>query len=325
MDKTPEIAGIKATRLWEVNGVSKGSGDTLFMNWNDTGLYSIKLKVDFDNACSETSMRTVRVLRELKPEFTLEDACSGDTVYFKNKTQLKSGDQVSWFWDFADGTTHQDFERNHAFNTAQSRTLNVALRATLNGACESQLVQPINIWEKPRTCEFISTPAYDVAYYALKFEPASDGVAGGQDNVTYTWNLKWFQEQTSQGTSAAVVYSLPEDGAYDMRMVATTDDHGCTCESRAIATLDRLSDASLSAAVSVYPNPSTGRFTINNTSSDALQIQVFNAQGQWVWQSNTEFASKEIDLSHLSAGTYLMHIRSQSGKLHVEKLSILSH
>ncbi len=324
LDKTAAISGINANRFWNVNGVSKGGSDTLFISWNDTGWHTIQLKVDFDNGCSETTMRTVRVLRELKPEFSMEDACSGDTVYFKNNTLVKNGDQVNWFWDFADGTTHTEFEKKHAFNMPQTRTLNVMLRATLNGACESQRVQAINIWEKPRTCEFISTPAYDVAYYALKFEPAIDGVAGGQNNVTYTWNLKGFQEQTSKGTDASVVYSLPEDGAYDMRMVATTDDHGCTCNSRAIATLDRLSNRSLSAMISVYPNPSTGRFTVNNTSSEALEFKVYNTQGQLVWESKEELQGNEIDLTHLSHGAYLMHISTHSGKSHIEKINILS-
>jgi hypothetical protein len=68
------------------------------------------------------------------------------------------------------------------------------------------------------------------------------------------------------------------------------------------------------ANVSVYPNPSTGIFTVESLSNELLQIQVYNFLGQQVYKTeNGNVANKkEIDLSALPNGMYTIQILNGS-------------
>jgi hypothetical protein len=236
-------------------------------------------------------------------------------MYFKNTTIYESNDQVSWYWDFGDGTVSSDFEKNHAFISDKTKTLNVMLKSTLNGACVSQLVKPVTVWESPRTCEFIGDPDYEKAFYGLKFEPAADGVRGGQNNVRYQWFLKGYVEQTSSGTNAAVVYALSEDGEYEMRMVATTEDHGCSCMAKGMVKLDRLQTESFWTRVRVYPNPSSGKFKLSSSDAGAFDAQVYSLNGSLLWQKAELRDGDTMDFSHFSVGNYILRLSDSEGKV----------
>jgi hypothetical protein len=228
---------------------------------------------------------------------------------------IDAGDNVSWYWDFADGTTSSDFEKNHAFVSDQTKTLNVLLQSTLNDACVSQVIKPVTVWETPRTCEFIGEPDYEKAYYALKFEPAADGVRGGQSNVNYQWFLKGYGEQNSSGTDAAVTYTLSEDGEYEMRMVATTQDHGCSCTTKGMVKLDRLETTSVLAQVQVFPNPSSGIFKLSSSVGGVFAMEVYALNGSLLWQKAELRDGDTMDFSHFSEGNYILRLSDSEGKV----------
>ena len=321
---TADVAGVKRSLSWELDGKAKGGADTLSEAWNgNTGAFAVKLRVDFDNGCFDETLRNITVLRELKPDFTFANACSGDTMYFKNTTSYETGDDIVWYWDFADGTVTSDFERNHAFISDKTKTLNVLLRSTLNGACESQVVKPVTVWEKPRTCEFIGEPDYERAYYALKFEPSAAGIRGGQDNVRYQWFLKGYTEQNTSGTDASVSYILSEDGDYEMRMVATTEDYGCSCTAKELITLDRLNSESLTARLRVYPNPSSGKFKLSSSDAGLFEVRLYGLNGSILWQKSGLKDGEEMDFSHYSEGNYILRLSDVSGKISNQMITIV--
>ena len=60
--------------------------------------------------------------------------------------------------------------------------------------------------------------------------------------------------------------------------------------------------------VNVYPNPTTGRFTVN--ADGLLEVTVFDYTGRLV---ATLSDTNRLDLTHLPTGNYLLRIRLQSG------------
>ena len=69
----------------------------------------------------------------------------------------------------------------------------------------------------------------------------------------------------------------------------------------------------------LYPNPNTGRFTIEYTSdrADALTIEVYNITGDQVyaqnWKVNADDNVTNLDLSRLNSGIYLAKVSSSQG------------
>ncbi len=75
-----------------------------------------------------------------------------------------------------------------------------------------------------------------------------------------------------------------------------------------------IEENELSNSLKVFPNPSTGMVFLNYNISKAshVMIEVYNALGDLVMNSNTEvpagFQSKQMDLSDLGAGVYNLNI-----------------
>lgn len=65
----------------------------------------------------------------------------------------------------------------------------------------------------------------------------------------------------------------------------------------------------------VYPNPSNGVFFIKG--SDIVRIEVYNLQGQLMHE---ELNSKQLNLSYLKSGQYLMRITTCNGKVEMHKV-----
>lgn len=66
----------------------------------------------------------------------------------------------------------------------------------------------------------------------------------------------------------------------------------------------------------VYPNPGTGRFTVQLTeSSDAVQVLVYDLQGKIVRKGETVNGKAEFDLQDFENGMYIIRTLSSSGTL----------
>lgn len=67
--------------------------------------------------------------------------------------------------------------------------------------------------------------------------------------------------------------------------------------------------------VNVFPNPSTGIFTITHTAqTDRLKLVIFNSLGQLVFEIDDVSAQEVLDLTSLASGAYygkLMHNEMQ--------------
>jgi hypothetical protein len=65
-------------------------------------------------------------------------------------------------------------------------------------------------------------------------------------------------------------------------------------------------------AVSIYPNPSTGLFTVNFTSTTKGIIEVYNVIGEVVYTSQVMGTTATIDLSSLNAGIYSVKVSAEN-------------
>ncbi len=76
--------------------------------------------------------------------------------------------------------------------------------------------------------------------------------------------------------------------------------------------------------ISVYPNPTSGSFTIELPDADKYKIKIMNMMGSVVYESNIYDVKKtQVELSHkLSAGTYTIHISSDDAN-HIEKITLI--
>ena len=110
---------------------------------------------------------------------------------------------------------------------------------------------------------------------------------------TYVWNDSVY---TSSGTYMQVFSTV--QGCDSIVMLMLTMIHG----------QQDIENPEAVSVVNIYPNPTNGRFVVN---ADGLQkVEVFDNTGRLVASLPD---THRFDLSHLSAGTYLLRLTLQKG------------
>lgn len=137
---------------------------------------------------------------------------------------------------------------------------------------------------------------------AREWLPIKDVLAAGE-----TKNLTEYNELDNN--------PLPGRSYYRLKMV---DKDGSYAYSRIIS----LNLQNRQDALSVYPNPSTGRLFVKDVDYSSVEsVSILNTKGQQVLISNT-LTEQGIDLSSVPNGIYSIQIRKTDGKISVKKLVI---
>lgn len=78
-------------------------------------------------------------------------------------------------------------------------------------------------------------------------------------------------------------------------------------------------------SIKVYPNPSSGIFSVNTSEYTISKLKVINLLGQEVWKQTNSLTKGEVATVNLSSennGIYFIHLETDSGRKLVEKIVI---
>ncbi|HYH14286.1 MAG TPA: T9SS type B sorting domain-containing protein [Flavisolibacter sp.] len=75
---------------------------TLNYTFQDTGLYDLKLIINRNESCSDSTTSLIRVYPGFKPDFTFTGICANKPTTFKDATATPYGTAIAWDWDFGD-------------------------------------------------------------------------------------------------------------------------------------------------------------------------------------------------------------------------------
>jgi len=102
------------------------------------------------------------------------------------------------------------------------------------------------------------------------------------------------------------VFVAPANGSY----AVIVQQNSCTDRSDCfdVVNFNIVDDASMH--MSIYPNPSTGRFVFET--DQFSDVTLMNSIGMMVYSGSFEKGSHSLNLSHLGAGIYIMNVRCQN-------------
>lgn len=263
----------------------------------------------------------------IQANFIADDTqiCQQGTVAY---TDMSSGNVTSWSWTFEGGTPATSTEENPTVNYAVSGNFNVTLVVS-DGSSTSEITMNdyINVMAMPEPAGFITgsndvcqgeTVTYSAglilnatSYLWSLVPPEAGSFEQDGSDMTINWSNNW------SGTATLTVCGMNECGTGTVSTPLNIMVYNCT----------GIGEGADRGTISVSPNPSNGKFTLNMNLSygSNTTIQVINTLGVPVFSSEridkSGIYTQEIELGELSNGVYYLVV-NQNGNQQIQKLLI---
>lgn len=256
---------------------------------------------------SSTCTFTITVLDGQIPVITTQPAnktiCAGSNTQFTFVAiQATSYQWQQWngsTWTDISGATSPDLTVNNAGISMNNKSF----RAKVMGLCSTVFSNSAWLYVTP------------LPIVQLSASPVPVIMPGQTTSITATisppgGNIVWLRDGiVISGATSPVLAGLRVDDLGTYKAIYT-DLNGCTSTS-----VDEVVSGMYSEKLFVYPNPSRGKFQIRfyNSVNENVTVNIYDSKGSRIFNrvlvtSNITYSRMDVDISHLSAGLYIVEV-----------------
>lgn len=188
---------------WEWNFGDAGSGNrNVSSEKNPThtylqaGMYTVTLSVKNMAGCTDTISRKVIISAKPDVDFSFNNGCASDTVYYNSSAFVNKNEVSSWRWNFGDNATSTEADPSHIY--AKPGIYMVTLSITNQNGCTNVKTHKVQVSTAPIAMFTYNTTSCSGT--AVLFTDASSAQIGKIN--AWTWNF-------DDGTT--VVINSPEN------------------------------------------------------------------------------------------------------------------
>jgi PKD repeat protein len=310
------------------------------------GTYTISLSANNSvDGCSTTSAtQTVTISNATTPpacnaNFTYTVGSAGQVSF----TSLYAGiaPDTTHQWDFGDGSRYDAPTITHTYYPNGTYTVTLYVSDAAN-ACYASSSQTVSISNAVTPCA--PTVNFIVHKDSLNPQPGVWEISSYYSSqvTSAVWN--WGDGTSTIGFAPTHTYAIVGQYNICVMVFSSCGDSSYVCQNDSLYRTNSgmiavtvlnvnatgiSKNLNLNNQITVYPNPSTGLFTLNlsNTAATKAQISISNILGEVVFNSqeqiNNNAFTKEMDMQHLANGAYFMKVsvgnKTFSSKLIISK------
>ncbi|MFC5269296.1 T9SS type A sorting domain-containing protein [Adhaeribacter terreus] len=292
------------TYSWLLNGNAITGATAATYTANAAGNY----RVVATNATGCTDTSTVTAVSISAAPVTPTITAGGPTTFCDGDSVMLTGATTTT------GVTYQWLVNGNAVTGATTATFNAkaagnyrVVVANASGCTDTSTVTAIALTPRPATPTI--TPSGDSGQ-----ELTSSAATGNQ----------WYLNGTAITGATAQTYQTTANGNYTV----VVTDNTTTCASLPSAAVNitntGIKGAMAGMSVSVYPNPSNGKFNVKlvGYKHDAA-LELYTLTGQLIVKENVKAGQEatKLQVKNLAAGTYLLKVVSEKG-VQINKLIV---
>lgn len=320
--------------LFVLNNFSSISNGTLSQQWlfgdgnsniqpspmytyTTSGNFVIQLKVSSNLGCKDSASQNVTVNPSPQASFQLGSAalCTNDSVQLTNTTQINPG-TFSSNWDFGDGHISTALHGSNKYDVAGQYI--VELKCVSNQDCRDSIKQTLNVHESPLT-PVISGDTLAIRH---SFEIYSVETHSGS---TYTWIITGDSSRQLNGASVTIGWGPSDKGVLQ---VVEQSNEGCNSDTAKIQVRiipnTGLREIQKLNAVLFYPQPAQQRIYLSGEMYLIHSMEIYSLDGkQMEHYDEKEIQLKELDVSKLESGMYIVMMHTHDAVTVARKISIV--
>jgi PKD repeat protein len=214
---------------WDFGDGTTGVGAKLAHAYQTGGTYKAVLTVnDMQLTRCSTSIEKMFVTVNSKPTADFSGvnlACTGDELSFDaSGTSDADGDDLTYSWDFGDGTDAQGGTSvTHTYNAGGVYSVRLTVDDNKGTACSKDLAA-MNVSINTPPSAVLNGANVACVGDAVSFDATGSSDADG-DGLTYTWD---FGDGSDLQTGASITHAYSAGGVYSVRLTAN-DNKGTAC------------------------------------------------------------------------------------------------
>jgi len=247
------------------------------------------------------------------------EICEGETVEF---TDMSTGGVISWEWIFEGGSPASSSFQNPTVMYFNEGVYDVTL--TVSDGVEFSTITFEDYITVVTAPEIPGTPAGDDEV-CTNFTLTSDYVTtGAMFADTYIWEILPADAGTISGggTTGTVEWTTNWEGTATIRIKGINEECGEGEFSEGFEVIcsicTGISEYGDQVGIHVYPNPSTGQFTVKfENNIGVTKVIVVNMLNEALFESSTEIVNGNavhFDLSNYAEGVYFIRIKTANSE-----------
>ncbi|MEM9548083.1 MAG: PKD domain-containing protein [Bacteroidota bacterium] len=299
------IGSMAADVSWSVDGVVIDENE-LEYTFPENGIYTVELTTE--NVCG-TDTESVEVEVNVYPEALLDNfpitVCAGDEVQLVDNST--NADEKAWTIFGANPGTSNEDSPTVIYDVGGVFSISLTV-SNQYGESSKNFIDVVNV---------IGLPS--ATFTGAQADNTVDFMAEGTNVTEYFWEFgdgttsteqNPFHEFTTNGMFEVKLTVSNECGEYEVTETFTINSNSVT-------------EAEL-ADVKIYPNPAQSDLTIEliNSESDQIKIDILDIGGRLIKSAQFNSSIYTMDVSEMSAGTYLIRLRSEEAS-YFKKVAVI--
>lgn len=295
-DNSSTQNGSIVQRNWNFGSGNTASGFQATYGFPSDGQFPVTLYVEASTGCKDSTTKTVDVIPGPIADFTFNSTCLGAVTNFQNTTQISTGLQVGYLWEFLPGDTTSSISPSFNFPSLQAGDYPVLLTATATNGCIDTITKIIHIGP-PANVNFFIDDTLVCSGAIVQFNDSST-IATGETIIQRIWN---WGDGNSDSTATSISHAYSMAGNYTVTLEITTAANCIATHTRNIQVIE-----SPTANFS-FPNACRGvsiQFTDSSSSSQLSTLVT------WKWNfGDTDTAATQNPIhTYDTAGTYTVQL-----------------